>query len=78
MDRLLTVIVFLALQGAGLLTAMRWQEAVTDWMAGGYWVAPAVRVPLVAFAIVVAEIALLAAVYPCNRLTHRVLGRRPC
>jgi hypothetical protein len=78
MDRLLSVIVFLALQGAGLLTALRCQDAVCDWMSGGYWVAPAIRVPLVAFAIVLAEILLLAAVYPCNRLTARMLGRRPC
>ncbi|HKB02217.1 MAG TPA: hypothetical protein VKD90_08360 [Gemmataceae bacterium] len=78
MDRLLSVIVFLALQGAGLLTAVRFQDAVGDWMSGGYWIAPAVRIPLVVFAIVVAEILLLAAVYPCNRLTARMLGRRPC
>jgi hypothetical protein len=78
MDRLLSVIVFLALQGAGLVTALRCQDAVCDWMSGGYWVAPAVRVPLVALAIVLAEILLLAAVWPCNRLTARMLGRGPC
>jgi len=78
MDRLLSVIVFLALQGVGLMTAVRCQDAVCDWMSGGYWVAPAVRVPLVVLAIVLAEIALLAAVSPCNRLTSRVLRRRPC
>lgn len=78
MDRVLSLIIFLVLQGAAAMTALRCQGPVCDWMSGGYWVAPAVRVPLVILAIVVAELLLLAAVYPCNRLTTRLLGRGPC
>jgi hypothetical protein len=78
MDRLLSLMIFLVLQGAAALTALRCQGPVCDWVAGGYWVAPAVRVPLVALAIVVVELVILAAVYPCNRLTARLIGRRAC
>jgi hypothetical protein len=78
MARLLSFLVFLALQGAGLFTAVRFQPAVYDWMSGGYWFAPAVRIPLVVLAVVFAELLILAAVYPCNRLTTRLLGGRPC
>ena len=78
MDRLLSVVVFLVLQGAGVLTACRCQGLVCDWMFGGHWVSPAVRVPLVVLAVIVAEILLLAAVFPCNRLAGRVLNRQAC
>src|SRR5690242_17673037 len=59
MDRLLSLMLFLVLQGAAALTALRCQGPVCDWVAGGYWVAPAVRVPLVALAIVVVELIIL-------------------
>jgi len=78
MDRLLAIIVFLALQGVGVLAGLRCHSAVCDWMWGGYWFAPAVRVPLVMLAVLVGELLLLAAVYPCNRLTTRLLRRGSC
>jgi hypothetical protein len=67
MIRLLFPVLFLAIQGAGIATAAACHGPICDWATGGYWVAPAVRIPLVAAGVIVAEIALLAVAWPGAR-----------
>jgi hypothetical protein len=67
MIRLLFPVLFLAIQGAGIATAAACHGAICDWATGGYWVSPALRIPLVAAGLIVAEIALLAAAWPGAR-----------
>jgi hypothetical protein len=77
MARLVAIVVFLLLQGSGAVIGFQCQGPVCDWMTGGHWVSPAVRVPLVAFGIVVAELLLLSAFAPCNRFAARLCGCQP-
>jgi hypothetical protein len=67
MCRLLFPILFLAIQGAALLAAAACRGPVCDWAVGGYWVSPAVRVPVVAGAVLLAEIIVLAVAWPGAR-----------
>lgn len=75
MDRLLTVIVFAVIQFAALVVAVLGYGPARHWMTGGGCLSPAVRVPLVVIGIGVAELILIAAVWPCSRITHRLWGR---
>jgi hypothetical protein len=78
MDRALIIGVFLAIQAAAVGVACRCYQPVCEWMTGGSWLSPAIRVPLVMLAVVFLEMLVLAAVWPCNRLTGRLLGRGRC
>jgi hypothetical protein len=77
MDRFLTIAVFIVVQAAALVAAASCYGPACEWMTGGNCLSPAVRVPLVVLGVVVAEALVLAAIAPCNRLTHRLWGR-PC
>ena len=77
MDRLFTVVIFLAIQGAAAAAAAPCYGPACEWMTGGGCLSPAVRVPLVVLGAVAAEALVVAAVRPCHRLTHRLWGR-PC
>lgn len=74
MDRLLSVVVFLVLQAGGVAVAAPCYGPACEWVTGGCWLSPVVRIPLVVLGVVLAEGFLLAAVWPCNRLTHRLWG----
>jgi hypothetical protein len=78
MARLVAIGVFVVLQGAGAIVGYQFQAPVSDWMTGGHWVSPAVRVPLVVIGVIVAEIALLAAFPCCNRVVAGLCGCLPC
>ena len=67
MVKLLFVILFLAIQGSAIAVAAACQGPICAWMDGGYWVSPAVRIPLVAAGVIVAEILLLMAAWPSAR-----------
>jgi len=75
MDRLLTVIVFAAIQFAALAVAVLCYGPARHWMTGGGYLSPAVRVPLVVVGVGLAELLVVAAVRPCSRITHRLWGR---
>ena len=75
MDRVLSVVVFLVLQAAGLAAAAPCYGPACQWMSGGGWLSPVVRIPLVVLGAVVAELLLLAAVRPCHGLTNRLWAR---
>jgi len=78
MDRVVILGVFLAIQAAAIAVASHCYQPVCEWMTGGNWLSPAVRVPLVIVAVAGLEVLVLAAVWPCNRLTGRLLGRDRC
>ena len=75
MDRLLTIIVVVAIHLVAVIAAAVCYGPACDWMSGGGWLSPAIRVPLVGFGVLLLELVVLAAVWPCNRLTHRMWGR---
>ena len=75
MDRLLTGVVFAVIQLAALAAAVLCYGPMCAWMTGGGCLSPAVRVPLVIAGVALAEVMVLAAVWPCNRLTRRAWGR---
>jgi hypothetical protein len=77
MDRLLTAIVFAVIQFAAVAVAVLCYGPASRWMTGGGCLSPAVRVPLVVLGVGLAELLVIAALGPCNRLTHRLWGR-PC
>jgi hypothetical protein len=67
MVRLLSPLLFFAIQGAALAAAAVCRGPICDWAVGGYWVSPAVRVPAVAAAVLLAEIIVLAIAWPGAR-----------
>lgn len=75
MDRLPTAIVFAVIQFAALTAAVLCYGPACRWMTGGGCLSPAVRVPLLVLGVGLAELLVVAAVGPCNRLTHRLWGR---
>ena len=77
MDRLLTVALFVVIQAAAVVAAVSCYGPACEWMTGGNCLSPAVRVPLVVLGVAAAEVLVLAAVWPCNRLTRRLWGG-PC
>ena len=76
MARLLTLAVVVVIHLVAVGVAAACYRPACDWMSGGGWLSPAVRVPLVAAGVLVLEFAVLAAIWPCNRLTRRLWGRR--
>jgi hypothetical protein len=74
MARLIAIAVVLALHGAATVAAFRLYDSVADWTTGGYWVSPAVRVPLVIVAVVIAEMLVLASCPACIRALSRLCG----
>ena len=78
MDRALIVGMFLAIQAAAFAVACRVYHPVCEWMTGGTWLSPAIRVPLVVLGVLALELLVVAAIWPCNRLTGRLLGRGRC
>jgi hypothetical protein len=77
MARLLAIAVFIVMQGTGLVVGLQCQATVFDWMTGGHWLSPAVRIPLVATGVVFAEILLLCACAPCHRFVAGLCGCHP-
>ena len=77
MDRLLTIAVVVVIHLVAIVAAAACYGPACQWMSGGGWLSPAVRVPLVAVGVLLLELLVLAAVWPCNRLTRRLWGR-PC
>jgi len=77
MDRFLTVAVFVVVQAVAVLAAASCYTPACEWMTGGGCLSPVVRVPLVVVGVLVAELLVIAAVWPRNRLTRRFWGR-PC
>jgi hypothetical protein len=75
MDRALTIVVFIVVQAVAVVAAVSCYGPACEWMTGGNCLSPAVRVPLVVVGVLVAEALVLAAIAPCNRLTHRLWGR---
>jgi hypothetical protein len=77
MDRLLTVVVFVVIQLAAVAAAATCYGPACEWMTGGGCLSPVVRIPLAVLGVALAEVLVIFAVWPCNRLTHRLWGR-PC
>ena len=77
MNRLHTLAVVVVIHLVAIAAAAVCYGPACDWMSGGGWLSPAVRVPLVAAAVLALELVVLAAVWPCNQLTRRLWGR-PC
>jgi hypothetical protein len=75
MDRMLILAVFAVLHLAALAVAALCYGPACAWMTGGGCLSPAVRIPLVIVALGLAELFVLALVWPCHRLTHRFWGR---
>lgn len=75
MDRLMSVTVFVVVQAVAVAAAATCYGPACEWMTGGNCLSPAVRVPLVVVGVLLAEALVLAAIAPCNRLTHRLWGR---
>ena len=75
MHRLLTIAVVVAIHLVAVAAAAACYGPACDWMSGGGWLSPAVRVPLVAVGVLVLELVVLAAIWPCNQLTRRLWGR---
>src|SRR5215218_8812786 len=61
MDRTLIIGIFLAIQAAAVAVAVQCYHPVCQWMTGGHWLSPAVRVPLVVVAVAAVELLVLAA-----------------
>ena len=77
MDRLLTVMVVVGIHLVAVAAAAVCYGPACEWMAGGGWLSPAVRVPLVGLGVFLLELVVLAAIWPCNQVTRRLWGR-PC
>ena len=75
MDRFLTAGVFIVIQALAVLAAASCYGPACEWMTGGGCLSPAVRVPLVAAGVLVAEMLVVAAIWPCNRLTRQIWSR---
>lgn len=75
MDRFVTVVVFVVIQALAVLAAASCYGPACEWMTGGGCLSPAVRVPLVVAGVVLAETLVVAAVWPCNRLTRQLWSR---
>jgi hypothetical protein len=74
MTRLLALGVFAFLHAIGAVAAFHCYDPVCTWMNGGYWVSPAVRVPVVVTGVVLSELLLLSLVTPCHRLVAGLFG----
>jgi len=67
MMRLMFPLLFLVFQGGAVVAAAACRGPICDWAVGGYWVSPAVRVPAVAAAVLLAEVVVLVIAWPGAR-----------
>lgn len=74
MDRMLAVIVFVGVHAVGAVLVAACWVSISEWMFAGNSFSPAVRVPLVAAGVILAELLLLTAIWPCSRLARRLFG----